>query len=134
MAKAKDNVSDILKSVSLNEALEVQQKIDLYVRFFLASYSKESGGGAKNPASPPQKGRPRTKDSRSRFLVENDVCEKAGNPQGYDIKPDRLPCKPGEQVGNPEGRLGSRRRGKRHRDSVGLGSGKKSKKSSGSAD
>ena len=88
----------------------------------------------KNPARSPQKGRPRTKDSRGRLLVENDVRGKAGNPQGQDIKPDGLPGKAGAQVGNPEGPVGSSRRGKRHRDSVGLGSEKKGKKSSGSVD
>ena len=42
-------------------------------QFFLDSYSKEGGGGANNPARPPQKGRPKTKDSRGRLLGENDV-------------------------------------------------------------
>ena len=88
----------------------------------------------KNPARSPQKGRPRTKDSRGRLLVENDVRGKAGNPQGQDIKPNGLPGKPRAQVGNPKGRVGSSRWGKRHRDSVVLGSGKKGKKSSGSVD
>ena len=37
MAKSKDNVSDILKSVSLDEAPKVQRKIDLYARFLLGS-------------------------------------------------------------------------------------------------
>ena len=135
MAKSKDDVSDILKSVSLDEALEVQRKMDLHARFLLGSYSKEGGGGAKNPARPTQKRRPRTKDSRGRLLGENDVRGKAGNPQGQDVKPSGLPGKPGAQVGNPEGCVvSSSRRGKRHRDSVGLGSGKKGKKSSGSAD
>ena len=70
-----------------------------------------------------------------RLLGENDVRGKAGNPQGQDVKPSGLPGKPGAQVGNPEGCVvSSSRRGKRHRDSVGLGSGKKGKKSSGSAD
>ena len=41
MGKIKDTVSDILKSVSLDEALEVQQNIDLYARFLLGSYAKE---------------------------------------------------------------------------------------------
>ena len=48
----------------------------------------------KNPARSPQKGRPRTKDSRGRLLVENDVRGKAGNPQGQDVKLDGLPGKP----------------------------------------
>ena len=117
MTKSKDNISDILKSVSLDEALEVQRKIGLYAPFLLGSYSKEGGGGAENPTYPPQKGRPRTKDSRGRLLGGNDVRGKAGNPQGQDIKHDGLPGKPGAQIGNPEGRVGTCRRGKRHRDS-----------------
>ena len=134
MTKSKDDVSGILKSMSLDEALEVQRKIGLYAPFLLGSYSKEGGGGAENPTYPPQKGRPRTKDSRGRLLGGNDVRGKAGNPQGQDIKHDGLPGKPGAQIGNPEGRVGTCRRGKRHRDSVGLGSEKKGKKSSGSVD
>ena len=103
MAKSKDNVSDIFNSVSLDEALEIQQKNGLYARFLLGSCSEEGGGGAKNPARPVQKGKRRTKDSRGRRLGENDVRGKAGNPQGQDVKPDGLPGKPGAQVGNPEG-------------------------------
>ena len=61
MAKSKDNVIDVLNSVSLDDVLEVQLKIDLYVRFLLGSHSKEGGRGAKNPARRPQKGRPITK-------------------------------------------------------------------------
>ena len=47
MAKSNDNVRDILKSVSLDETLEVQRKTDLYAMFLLGSYSREGGGGAK---------------------------------------------------------------------------------------
>ena len=48
MAKSNDNVRDILKSVSLDETLEVQRKTDLYAMFLLGSYSREGGGGAKS--------------------------------------------------------------------------------------
>ena len=77
-----------MKSVSLIEAFEVQRKIDLYARFLLGSYCKDGGGGTKSFAHPPQKGRPRAKDSRCRLLGENDVRGKADNPQGQYVKPN----------------------------------------------
>ena len=104
------------------------------MRFLLGSSSNEGGGGTKNPTRPPQKVTPRTKDSKGGRLGENGVRGKAGNPQGQDVTSDGLPGKPGAQVSNSEGRVSSSRRGKRHRDSVGLGSGKKGKKTSGSVD
>ena len=48
-----DNVSDILKSVSLDEGLKFEEYIDLHARFLLGSYSKEGGGGDKSPARSP---------------------------------------------------------------------------------
>ena len=53
--------------------------------------------------------------------------EKAGNRQEQDVKPDGLPGKPGAQAGNPEGRMGSSRRVKKRRDSVGLGRGRRAR-------
>ena len=111
MMKSKDNISDILKSVSLDEALEVQRKIDLYARLLLGSYSKEGESGAKNPAHPPQKGRPRTKDSRGKTFRGERCAWEGRQPSGAHLKPNGLPGKPGSQVGIPEGRVSSSRRG-----------------------
>ena len=51
-----DIIGDILDSVSLDEALEVQRKIGLYARFLLGSYAKEGGDGTKNLHAHPRKG------------------------------------------------------------------------------
>ena len=120
MAKSKENVTDIMRSVSLDQAEAIQKQLGAYVHIIL----KSSLGGdsePRNPAPPPQKGRPRKNDSRGKPLQTEG---------GGKIKDANL------QAGNPQGRPDRTRRNKRMRDSTGLGSGRKNKnpKYSGSVD
>lgn len=74
MAKSKENVGDIMRSVPLHQALSVQVKIDDFLGYLL----KETAGGTggpKNPGQAPKKGRPK-KDGK----------EGAGNPAGQKGK------------------------------------------------
>lgn len=95
MAKSKDFVGDIMRSVPLNEALTIQDKVGEYVQFLLDS---RGDSGVKNPANAPKKGRPK----KAAGTNVND--ERAGGPK---IK---------EEAKNPQGQKGTSRRQKRHRD------------------
>ena len=61
MAKSKENVSEMSRSVSYDEALELQERIGEHVQFLLNSTS-----GSKNPANAPQREKPRLFDSRGK--------------------------------------------------------------------
>ena len=69
MSKSKENVGTILRSVSLDEARVMREKIDEYVSFLLKKPDGGDAVGPKNPARPPQKGsRPKENDSRGKPL------------------------------------------------------------------
>ena len=57
MAGFKDYAGDITRSVPLNQALNMKEQVGEYFRFMLTPQS--AGTDVKNPAKPPQKGRPR---------------------------------------------------------------------------
>ena len=87
MAGYKDYAGDIMRSVPLNQALNVKEQVGEYVRFILTSQS--AGTDVKNPAKPPQKGRPRKeKESTTGGSLQQQPCvkEEAGNPQGQQGK------------------------------------------------
>jgi len=96
MAKSKDNVTDILRSVSPAQALEIQGDIDEYVRFRLGRELGETGGYG-NPTNVPKKGRPKKPRQKKRT---------------------------DEGTGNPEGQKGKSLKKGRYKDTFGAGSGK----------
>lgn len=122
MANSEETVWAILRSVPLDQALEVQDKVENYLKFLLSPHGGYGGGGGlKHPERPPQKRRPKTKDPGGKRVRS----QKHGNKKVTDAS---------RRAGNPEGRASSSRPAKRFKDSTGLGSGKKkSKKSSSSS-
>ena len=93
MAKSKELVGDIMRSVPLHQALSVQDKVGDFLRYLLNSSA--GGTGVQNPGEAPKKGRPK-KDARRQPLQH------------------RLGAK--EEPGNPEGQQGKSRQTKRIRD------------------
>ena len=119
MSKSKENVGTILRSVSLDEARTIQENIDEYVSILLKK--PDGGDGPKNPARPPQKGRPEKKDSRGKPLADRGDVRSEKNDSSV-------------KAGNPEGRDGSTRREKRFKDCIGAGSRKRRKRTSSGGD
>ncbi|CAB1096799.1 unnamed protein product [Ectocarpus sp. CCAP 1310/34] len=75
MAKGKENVGDIIRSVPLHQALSVQVKVDNFLGYLLKETAGDTGG-PKNPGQAPTKGRPE-KDGKEGA---------AGNPAGQQGK------------------------------------------------
>lgn len=94
MAKSKDNVGDMLRSVGVDKALEWQGKADEFAKFLVQG----EGAGTMNPKQAPKRGRPKAPRVQTNLGGVGDV-------------------------GNPEGRLGKERRNKRIKDGFGPGSG-----------
>lgn len=99
MARSKENVSEILKTVPFAKALEIQEELDDLVRFKL--HEPSSSSKTRNPAPAVGKRRPKKKKG-----------------------PAPVPG----AAGNPEGRQDKSRGSKRMRDAFGAGSGQKQKK------
>ena len=80
MAKGKDLVEEIMRSVPLSQALSVQEKVEEYARFLLAEF----GGSTcvKNPAKPPKKGRSKKDDRSQPPQHRTGVEEEPRNPKG----------------------------------------------------
>ena len=119
MSNSKENVGTILRSVSLDEARIMQEKIDEHVSFLLKK--PDGGDGPNNPARPPQKGRPKKKDSRGKPLDDRGDVRSEENDSSV-------------KAGNPEGRDGSTRREERFKDCIGAGSRKRRKRASRGGD
>lgn len=95
MAQSKENVGEILRTVPLEKAREIQAEIDKHVKYLLHSANSKT----MNPSQAPKKGRPRKpRESKGSALT---------------------------QALNPEGRQDNSRRRTRFKDSQGAGSGAK---------
>ena len=115
MANNKENVSEILRTVSSAKAMEIQAELDKWVRFQLLEATGQNN--AKNPAQVKKPGRPK-KSKKEGTQKERGDGNGAPSTQTGSAKP----------VGNPQGRNDKSRRGKRIRDSVGPGSGAPSRR------
>ena len=110
MAKNKENVSEILRTVSHVKAMEIQAGLDKWVRFQLLEATGQNN--AKNPAQVKKAGRP--KESKSGGEQQEGGDGNGAPPtQTGSVKP----------VGNPQGRMDKSRRAERIRDSAGPGAG-----------
>ena len=128
MAKAKENVSEILRTVPYAKAMEIQTALDRWVRFQLQEATggndvKNSNNDANaarifiNPAQVKKCGRPqKTKSERKEEVI--------GHVNGAPVTQTGS-AKP---AGNPQARMDRSRRGKRMRDSARPGSGAPSRR------
>eukprot|EP00903_Cladosiphon_okamuranus_P020047 g18414.t1 len=69
MAKSKENVGEIMKAVSSDQALHIQAQVDNYVRYLLADADGDTK--AKNPAPVKPPGRPKGQGASSQTTVSN---------------------------------------------------------------
>lgn len=105
MAKSKENVSEILRSVNTAEALEIQRAVDECVKFQLTKRLGMLDGTAIGPGNPemaPKKGRPKGSTKQATGTI------------GQSKARGR----------NPEGQMGTTLKKTRFRDSYGPGSGR----------
>lgn len=79
MAKSKELVGDIMRSVPLHQALSVQDKVGDFLRYLLTS---AGGTGVQNPGEAPKKGRPKKDDRRQPLQHRSGAKEEPGNPEG----------------------------------------------------
>jgi len=113
MAKNKENVSEILRTVSHAKALEIQSELDKWVRFQISEATGDNR--AKNPAQVKQKGRPKKSASGAQQREGGDTGSSGAPTQNEHAQP----------IGNPQGRKDKSRRGTRMKDTAGAGSGAK---------
>lgn len=122
MAKNKENVSEILRTVPHAKALEIQADLDKWVRFQIMEAT--GANKAKNPAQVKPKGRPKKSTPAAQQREGGDDSGGSGAPtQNESAQP----------IGNPQGRNDSSRRVKRMRDTTGAGSGAKKRRNKESA-
>ncbi|CAB1119118.1 unnamed protein product [Ectocarpus sp. CCAP 1310/34] len=114
MAKNKENVTEIMRTVPHAKALEIQAELDKWVRFELAEATGENKSG--NPAQVKAKGRP--KKSKSEGSKQDRHDDNGAPADSGSVQP----------VGNPEGRRDKSRREKMIKDVSGAGSGAKTRR------
>ncbi|CAB1111461.1 unnamed protein product [Ectocarpus sp. CCAP 1310/34] len=105
MAKSKENVSEILRSVNTAEALEIQRAVDECVKFQLTKRLGMLDGTAIGPGNPemaPKKGRPKGSTKQATGTIGQSKARSR----------------------NPEGQMGTTLKKTRFRDSYGPGSGR----------
>ncbi|CAB1120284.1 unnamed protein product [Ectocarpus sp. CCAP 1310/34] len=99
MAKNKESVTEIMRTVPHAKALEIQAELDKWVRFQLAEATGENKSG--NSAQVKAKGRP--KKSKSEGSKQDRHDDNGAPADSGSVQP----------VGNPEGRRDKSRREKR---------------------
>ena len=126
MAKAKENVSEILRTVPQAKAMEIQADLDKWVRFQLQeatggndAKNSKNANNAINPAQVKKAGRLKKSQSERNQEV-------FGHGNGAPIT-ETGSAKP---AGNPQARMDRNRRNTRMRDSGGPGSGAPSRSTS----
>lgn len=112
MARSKENVAELLRTVPFAKALDIQAEVDKLFKFHL--HDATVGSKPQNPSQAPKKGAPKNPDPRT----------KAGQAK----KRHAAVVPPPPLAGNPEGRQDRSRRTRRMHDSSGPGSGKSEKR------